>query len=155
MSHHHKVRAMKIASILLTSILLLSACGQKQETDETPAEGYQSEMAEAPERDISNEALVEIDADIQQYVETVEAAYAAYEENPGEETRQELADAYISFGDYMQYDTAVTPRQGRYHRALIEYRHALELDPENQKVRNEIAQIEDIYQSMGRPIPGA
>ncbi|MBR9976443.1 MAG: hypothetical protein KFH87_00005, partial [Bacteroidetes bacterium] len=134
---------------------LLSACGQKQEADETAAEGYQSEMTETPERDISNEALIEIDEQIQQYVEAVETAHAAYEEDPGEQTRQELTDAYIAFGDYMQYDTAVTPRQGRYHRALIEYRHALELDPENQKVMDEITQIEDIYQSMGRPIPGA
>ena len=39
-------------------------------------------------------------------------------------------------------------------RALIEYRHALELDPDNEKAQIEIAQIEDIYRSMNRPIPG-
>jgi tetratricopeptide (TPR) repeat protein len=155
MSHHQKVCVMKITSVLLTAILLLSACGEKQETDETVDKGYQSEMAEAPERDISNEALLEIDGNIQPYIDAVEASYTAHQENPGDATRQALVDAYVDFGDYMQYDTDVTPRQGRYHRALIEYRHALELDPDNQKVIDEIAQIEEIYESMGRPIPAS
>jgi hypothetical protein len=53
----------------------------------------------------------------------------------------------------MTYESPVSPRQGKYHRALIEYRHATQLDPHNQKALKEIQQIEDIYRSMGRPIP--
>lgn len=140
---------MKTAISILCMTLLLSACGQKQEaTPEKNAEPAATEMSQTPpKRDISDAALVAIDEDIQKYVDGVEAAKKKNDE-------AQLIQAYTAFGDYMQYESSVSPREGKYHRALVEYRNALELDPTNQKIVNEITQIEDIYRSMGRPIPG-
>ncbi|MFZ1731785.1 MAG: hypothetical protein WBQ23_15915 [Bacteroidota bacterium] len=140
---------MKTAIIILSTVFLFSACGQKKEAaTEQPAEQPAAGMTQAPSKqDITDAALIKIDADIQKYADDVEDA-----KKQGD--KAQLTQAYITFGDYMQYESSVSPREGKYHRALVEYRKALELDPSNQKVVSEITQIEDIYRSMGRPIPG-
>ncbi|MFA6234289.1 MAG: hypothetical protein WC824_08910 [Bacteroidota bacterium] len=140
---------MKTTVILLSTVFLLSACGQKQDTPpDTSAEQPSAAATQsAPARDISTAALVKIDEDIQKYSDAVDAA-----KSKGDKVK--LLKAYVAFGDYMQYESSVSPREGKYHRALVEYRNALELDPGNQKIVSEITQIEDIYRSMGRPIPG-
>ena len=148
----------KLAVFFLAAVLL-SACSQQNETEETAGEAAQemSASAEQPktsDRDVSTEALVKIDPAIQEYADKVEREKNAYEKQPDEEAKAELVNAYVAFGDYMTYESPVSPREGKYHRALIEYRHALELDPDNSKVIAEIQQIEDIYRSMNRPIPG-
>lgn len=148
----------KLAVIFLATVLL-SACSQQNETEETAGDAAQemstsAEQSKMPDRDVSTEALVKIDPAIQEYADKVEREKNAYEKQPDEEGKAELVNAYVEFADYMTYDSPVSPREGKYHRALIEYRHALELDPDNRKVIAEIQQIEDIYRSMNRPIPG-
>ncbi len=41
----------------------------------------------------------------------------------------------------------------KYPRALRLYREALKLDPNNKEAKANKKMIEDIYRSMGRPIP--
>lgn len=148
----------KLAVFFLAAVLL-SACSQQNETEETAGDAAQemstsAEQSKTPDRDVSTEALVKIDPAIQEYADKVEREKSAYEKQPDEEGKAELVNAYVEFADYMTYESPVSPREGKYHRALIEYRHALELDPDNSKVIAEIQQIEDIYRSMNRPIPG-
>jgi len=148
---------MKNLYVLLAIALLLTSCGQKQDSDTTLQDEHammSNNADDAGTRDVSTEALVLIDEAIQQYHDNVVAAVAAYDDDASEANREALIEAYIAFGDYMTYESPVSPRQGKYHRALIEYRHALKLDPSNDKVLDEIAQIEDIYRSMNRPVPG-
>ena len=137
-------------------VLLLASCGKEPaaKTD-TPEAGAKPSSATPPPatQDISNEALVKIDPDIQKYQDAVDKSKAAYEANSNDKTRAALADAHAAFGNYMVYDSPVTPRKGKYRRALVEYRRALELEPNNEKVKAEVAQIEMIYRDMGRPVP--
>ncbi len=154
-----KAYPMKNIAVLAMTVLLLSACSQQNETEETAGDAAQemsssTEQANTADRDISTETLVKIDPAIQEYADEVEREKRAFEKQPDEESRAELVNAYVEFADYMTYESPVSPREGKYHRALIEYRHALELDPGNSKVIAEIQQIEDIYRSMNRPIPG-
>ncbi|MBR9976292.1 MAG: lipoprotein [Bacteroidetes bacterium] len=141
--------------LLLVLATVLTACQTKPAEDGNnqtapPADA----VSDAPKRDVSTPTLVAIDEDIQPYADAVDASKKSYESDNNDANRDKLFQAYVAFGDYMQYESGVSPRQGKYHRALIEYRHALDLDPDNNKVLAEIAQIEDIYRSMGRPIPG-
>ncbi len=143
--------------ILAAAMLIVTACGSPAE-DSAAGEGTQAvENAmeqEAPaKRDVSNETLVGLDPEIQTYIDRVAEAKAGVTSDDAA-SQMTLIEAYMAFGDYMTYESPVSPRQGKYHRALIEYRHALELDPDNEKAQIEIAQIEDIYRSMNRPIPG-
>jgi len=141
--------------MLAAAMLVLGACSPSEEKSEGKEQVEQAMQQEAPaKRDVSNETLVSIDPDIQTYIDRLEAAQAAVKENDNATTQIAVIEAYLAFGDYMTYESTVSPREGKYHRALIEYRHALELDPDSEKAKIEIAQIEDIYHSMNRPVPG-
>lgn len=141
--------------VFLFTAALLAAC-QPKPSEETTGQAKPAAGAEqaAPKRDVSTATLVKIDEDIQPFADAVDAAKKSYDSDTSPANKEKLLNAYVAFGDYMQYESGVSPRQGKYHRALIEYRHALELSPGNEKILGEIAQIEDIYRSMNRPIPG-
>jgi tetratricopeptide (TPR) repeat protein len=146
---------MNKALVFLLAVIVFSACSQQNDEEGTAQQMSPAAAAsDAPQRDISNEALMSIDPAIQEYTDRIETERKAYEEQPDEEGKAELVSAYLAFADYMTYESPVSPREGKYHRALIEYRHALELDPDNSKAIAEIQQIEDIYRSMNRPVPG-
>ncbi|MBE0644691.1 MAG: hypothetical protein IH600_11475 [Bacteroidetes bacterium] len=147
---------MKKSIIAISALVVFSACGQKQDQQAQSTSEQPAAVAAQPaaQRDVSTATLVKIDEDIQKYADDVDAAKAAYDGAKNDGNKAKLTTAYVAFGDYMQYESSVSPREGKYHRALLEYRHALDLDPTNQKVVGEITQIEDIYRSMGRPIPG-
>jgi tetratricopeptide (TPR) repeat protein len=63
-----------------------------------------------------------------------------------------LANAHLKFGDSYMYNDQLPPRQ-KYPNALREYRIVLEYDKTNAAARKNVAMIENIYNSMGRPIP--
>ena len=63
-----------------------------------------------------------------------------------------LAAAYAERGYARMMDDAASPRV-KYRMALRDFRRALALDPANQKAKKNKVLIEDIYKSMGRPIP--
>ena len=49
-------------------------------------------------------------------------------------------------------DPALAPRE-KYPQALVMFRDALQIDPNNTLAKDSITMIEDIYKSMGRPVP--
>ncbi len=49
-------------------------------------------------------------------------------------------------------DPALAPRE-KYPQALVMFRDALQIDPNNALAKDSITLIEDIYTSMGRPVP--
>lgn len=65
-----------------------------------------------------------------------------------------IAVAYAQRGTARMTDEASGPRV-KYRAALDDYRKALAADPKNAEATKNKKQIEDIYTSMGRPIPGA
>lgn len=155
----------RIPTIILITVFfsaligVYAGCWKKQdapqENDGRTAQSDPNRMSQAPPpvQDVSTAALVKIDPAIQDFADGVQKAKSAYEHKPGQGTKDALIGAYIAFGDYMQYESPVSPRKGKYRRALMEYRHALKLDPKHAKAMKEIQQIEDIYRSMNRPIP--
>lgn len=71
---------------------------------------------------------------------------------PTPEVKKALAEAYLGKGDSMMYNDAMPPRM-KYPGALKAYREVLKYDANNKKAKDNIAMIEGIYKSMGRPIP--
>lgn len=146
---------------LLLVLPLLVGCGSRQsDTDKTgtsmPAGGTETTSAPAGKRDVSTKTLVTFDPDIQKFDDAVAVARAAFDQEPSDDNRDELIEAHLAFGNYMENVTKkVSPRQGKYLRALVEFRAVLELDPKNKRAMQEIALIEDIYRGMNRPIPDA
>ena len=66
--------------------------------------------------------------------------------------KKALAAAYADRGTERMNDGPSLPRV-KYRAALADYRQALKLDPTNVQAQTNKKQIEDIYRSMGRPIP--
>ena len=61
-------------------------------------------------------------------------------------------EALLAKADSIMYNEALPPR-AKYPEALRNYRQVLTVDKENQKAKASISTIENIYKSMGRPIP--
>jgi len=66
--------------------------------------------------------------------------------------RKAYINATVSLGTIVMNSPILAPR-AKYPRALSLYREALKLDPANKEAKANKAMIEDIYRSMGRPIP--
>lgn len=64
-----------------------------------------------------------------------------------------LAVAYAARGTFRMNDDKAGPRV-KYRAALDDYRTALKADPANAEAKTNKEQIEGIYKSMGRPVPG-
>lgn len=67
--------------------------------------------------------------------------------------KKALAQAYADRGYEKMMDESAAPRV-KYRAALADFRLALKADPSNQKAKENKQTIEDIYRSMGRPVPG-
>lgn len=66
--------------------------------------------------------------------------------------KKALAAAYADRGYAKMTDEAAGPRV-KYRAALADFRLALVADPMNAKAKEYKTTIEDIYKSMGRPVP--
>lgn len=77
----------------------------------------------------------------------------SYEANPKDEaTRKRLAQATYEFGNKVMLDDTLPPRV-KYPQALRLFKRTLELEPGHLQAAAEKKQIEEIYASMGRPVP--
>lgn len=63
-----------------------------------------------------------------------------------------MVDALLGSADGYMYNDKLPPFK-KYPAALKTYRRVLEFDKNNQKAKDNIATIEGIYKSMGRPVP--
>lgn len=63
-----------------------------------------------------------------------------------------LADANMALGDFNMFNEQMPPFR-KYPAALRAYRQVLTYDKANKKAATNIKTIEDIYKSMGRPVP--
>lgn len=71
---------------------------------------------------------------------------------PGADVNKTLADAWLGKADTIMNDNALPPRT-KYPDALKAYRAVLKYDKDNKEATQSIKTIEDVYKSMGRPIP--
>jgi hypothetical protein len=87
------------------------------------------------------------------YDEAITALEAASKANPKSvEVKSTLVDALLAKADSIMFDDSAPPRT-KYPTALRTYRQVLTVDKDNKKAQSNIATIEGIYKSMGRPIP--
>jgi tetratricopeptide (TPR) repeat protein len=87
------------------------------------------------------------------YDEAISVLDPAYKKNPkNAEVSKALADVWLAKGDSFMYNDQLPPRM-KYPPALKAYREVLTYDKGNKKAQENIATIEGIYKSMGRPVP--
>ncbi len=66
--------------------------------------------------------------------------------------QQQQAQQFAEEAEKIMLDPALAPKD-KYPKALGMFRDALEIDPNNALSEKSITLIEDIYKSMGRPVP--
>ena len=86
------------------------------------------------------------------FEEAIQLLEGAYSRSKTPALKQALAEAHVAHGNFFMYNESLPPFQ-KYPSALRQFRKALEYDKDNKKALANIATIEGIYKSMGRPVP--
>ncbi len=115
------------------SLLFLSACSSETEVPENLVEAVQQHHA-------NNE-----------FEQAFELLRNTNEEEPY--FKDLVFATHMNYALYLTYEAETVTMTERMPNALRHFRRVLELDPDNDRVKAEIALIEGIYQQMGRPIP--
>lgn len=68
------------------------------------------------------------------------------------EGKQQQAQKLAEDAQKVMLDPALPPRE-KYPTALAMFRDALKIDPDNALAKDGVTLIEDVYKSMGRPVP--
>jgi tetratricopeptide (TPR) repeat protein len=86
------------------------------------------------------------------YMKDADDADSKYEKSKSEADKKDAIVKQLGAANYLMFEANLSPKK-KYKPALKRYRRVLELDPSNKEAKDNKQQIEDIYQSMGMPIP--
>lgn len=156
---------MRIFFILFLSVILISGCSKmeekKQNQNETKQpvsnmknphsnenDGLQNQMSDMT--DMAPESAVDEKAD--KLVKDASDFESTFKNKNSEENKKILVEKHMAAGVYLMYQANLNPKK-KYGPALKHFRRVLELDPNNHEAMQNKAQIEEIYNSMGRDIP--
>ncbi len=92
-------------------------------------------------------------ATVAKLTQQADEADAKYQKSKSEADKKEAVDKQLAAANFLMFKAdSFTPKK-KYRPALKRYNRVLEIDPANKEAAADKKQIEDIYQSMGMPIP--
>lgn len=158
---------MKLLIILFITSVIISGCSKmeekKQNQPETkePISNMQNPHTKGDMKsgsqdqtqnmtDMAPESAVDEKAD--KLVKEANEFESTYKSKTSDENKKALIEKHMAAGNYLMFQAELNPKK-KYGPALKHFKRVLELDPGNQEAMNNRMQIEDIYNSMGRPIP--
>lgn len=92
------------------------------------------------------------DTKAQDMMKAADDAEAKYIKSKSEADKKEYITKQMGAANYLMFEANLSPKK-KYKPALQRYNKVLEIDPKNAEAMENKKQIEDIYQSMGMPIP--
>lgn len=158
---------MRITLILFFAAIVLSGCSkmeekkQNQTDNKSPMNNMQNPHEKGDMKDGSQNQKGDMtdmapetstDEKAEKLVKEADEMESNYRKNNTEQNKKELIEKHMAAGNYLMFEAKLSPKK-KYGPALKQFKRVLELDPSNQDAMNNKAQIEDIYNSMGRPIP--
>jgi hypothetical protein len=158
---------MKITLILFFTALLFTGCSKMEEKKQNQPETKQpienmknphtqgdmkdgSQNQKGDMTDMTPESSVDEKAD--KLIKEANDFENIYKSKNSDENKKLLLEKHMAAGNYLMFQADLNPKK-KYGPALKHFNRVLELDSKNQEAMNNKLQIEDIYQSMGRPIP--
>ena len=90
--------------------------------------------------------------DASKYVTEADEADSKYQKSKSESDKQTCIQKQLIAANFLMFEADLPPKE-KYKPALIRYRRVIELDPKNEEAIANKTQIEEIYRSMGKPIP--
>ncbi len=92
------------------------------------------------------------DKEVVKYTSEADEADAKYQKSKSESDKKKCIEMQLRAANYLMFEADLPPKE-KYKPALQRFRRVLELDPKNEEALANKTEIEDIYKSMGKPIP--
>lgn len=92
------------------------------------------------------------DTKADEYMKIADDAEAKYIKSKSDADKNDYITKQMTAANYLMFEANLSPKK-KYKPALQRYKKVLELDPKHAEALENKQQIEDIYQSMGMPIP--
>lgn len=140
---------------ILAAFALFVAAGCDMGMDDTAKPEAKTD-ASVPDKPKSEGMVTEPSADDQAKLDDLtakqEAAAKAMEAEATDATKKAFVETSMELANYLTFDAPLAPRE-KYRPALKLYNKVLEIEPANEKAKETKKVIEDIYASMGMPVP--
>lgn len=153
------MRARCLFVVCALGVFILTGCTTEEPKVENPAPTQDAgmQMGKMPDDDIHRglkpPVAAKPSADLASLKKTQGTAKAAFNKSPKDaKAKSAYIAATVKLGTATMNSEDLPPRE-KYRGALALYREALKLDPKNNEALANKKLIEDIYKSMGRPIP--
>lgn len=92
------------------------------------------------------------DTKADEMMKAADDAEAKYIKSKSEADKKDYILKQMGAANYLMFEANLSPKK-KYKPALARYNKVLEVDPKNAEAMENKKQIEDIYKSMGMPIP--
>jgi hypothetical protein len=140
---------------ILAAFALFVAAGCDMGMDDTAKPAAKTD-ASVPDKPKSEGMVTTPSADDQAKLDGLtakqEAAAKAMEAEATDATKKAFVETSMELANYLTFDAPLAPRE-KYRPALKLYNKVLEIEPDNEKAKETKKVIEDIYASMGMPVP--
>jgi len=154
---------MKITLVLFFIAILFTGCSKmeekKQNQPETkqPQSNMQNPHTQEGSQELSGEMIdtapeSAVDEKADKLMKDANDFENTYKTSSTNENKMALIEKHMAAGKYLMFEAKLNPKK-KYGPALKHFKRVLELDPNNKEAMSNRMQIEDIYNSMGRPIP--
>ncbi len=121
---------------------------QNQQPD-MPDDSIHNRLRQNSEHQMSDESG---DPKAVELMKEADIADEKYEKSKSDNDKKDCIKKQLTAANYLMFE-ANLPSKEKYRPALKRYRRVLELDPSNKEAKENKEQIEEIYESMGMPIP--
>lgn len=147
---------------IVLGIFSLSSCQKEvpKELLENNQQQSQNQQPQMPDdsihnrlrQDTENQSDESGDPKAVELMKEADIADEKYENSKSDQDKKECIQKQLTAANYLMFE-ANLPSKEKYRPALKRYRRVLELDPSNKEAKENKEQIEEIYESMGMPIP--
>ncbi len=152
----------KLPIILFVSVLLASCTKEVPKellNNQKPQQNQQqqTDKNQMPDDSIhrnlsQNQQDSQGDNKADEMMKAADDAEAQYLKTKSESDKKNYVIKQMSAANYLMFEANLSPKK-KYKPALQRYNKVLEIDPKNSEAMENKKQIEEIYQSMGMPIP--
>ena len=156
-------------SLIVSLVFFLTSCtkevpkellnNQKPQQNQQQQPTDKSEMPnDSIHRNLSNNNSGDTKTDTQgdtkadDMIKAADDAEAKYVKSKSDTDKKEYITKQMGAANYLMFEANLSPKK-KYKPALARYNKVLEIDPKNAEAMENKKQIEDIYQSMGMPVP--
>jgi hypothetical protein len=157
------------ASFLLIWVLALASCTKEVPKDMMSKDKKSNEQTQEqdkqkmPDDDIhknikqdgasqTDESITKGDPKAEELSKAADDADTEYQKTNSDADKKLCVQKQLAAANYLMFEANLSPKK-KYRPALQRYRRVLELDPGNKEAAKNKKEIEDIYTSMGMPIP--